>query len=215
MSLGTPQAIAVDNAGRVYARTTALGQLDCCRHPVTSPVLTISSRHAGNFTAGQNGTYTLIVKNAVYAGPTSGTVTVTETLPAGFTLVSMSGSGSNCVANTCARGDTVTSGTYPPITATVSVGAPVPWQVTNRAAVSGGGAAAAGAEDLAGDPANPAQAQPILLSPDHQSHGRFAHAQPQLERRRRSKLPTTSISASRRHHRSSETQRPPPTHQPR
>ena len=60
----------------------------------------------------------------------------------------MSPSFSLFLADVSAMGDTVTSGTYPPITATVSVGAPVPWQVTNRAAVSGGGAAAAGAEDL-------------------------------------------------------------------
>src|SRR5262249_1728884 len=54
--------------------------------------LGIAKAHTGNFTAGQQGAvYTVTVSNAASAGPTSGTVTVTESVPAGLTLVSMAG----------------------------------------------------------------------------------------------------------------------------
>jgi len=46
------------------------------------PVLSISKRHAGNFTQGQTGaTYTVTVSNQAGAGPTSTLVVVTETIP--------------------------------------------------------------------------------------------------------------------------------------
>jgi len=56
--------------------------------------LTISKTHAGNFTAGQQGaTYSLTVQNGAAAGATNAKVTVTEAVPAGETLASMSGNG--------------------------------------------------------------------------------------------------------------------------
>ena len=55
-------------------------------------VLSVVKTHSGTFTLGQTGaTYSLTVSNANGVGPTSGTVTVTETVPAGMTLVSMNG----------------------------------------------------------------------------------------------------------------------------
>ena len=49
------------------------------------PVLTISKTHVGNFTVGDTGdTYTVTVSNTAGAGPTSGTVTVTDTIPSGL-----------------------------------------------------------------------------------------------------------------------------------
>ncbi len=63
------------------------------------PTLSITKTHAGSFFKGQtNATYTVIVGNTGTAA-TSGTVTVTETVPSGLTLVSMSGSGWSCSAH--------------------------------------------------------------------------------------------------------------------
>ena len=54
-----------------------------------APDLTITKTHSGNFTQGQTGaTYTLTVSN-VGAVSTSGTVTVTDTLPAGLTATAL------------------------------------------------------------------------------------------------------------------------------
>src|SRR5207244_1965377 len=71
------------------------------------PGLFLTKTHSGNFTAGQNGaTYTVTVSNIPTGGITTGTVTVTDTLPSGLTLVgSMSGTGWTCAANTCTRSD--------------------------------------------------------------------------------------------------------------
>ena len=53
-----------------------------------SAVLSIAASHTGSFTQGQAGaTYMATVTNQSGAPPTSGMVTVTETLPAGLTLV--------------------------------------------------------------------------------------------------------------------------------
>ena len=52
--------------------------------PQPSPVLSIAKSHTGSFAQGQQGaTYTITVTNGAGAGPTSGTVTVIDTLPAG------------------------------------------------------------------------------------------------------------------------------------
>jgi len=107
--------------------------------------LTISKTHSGNFAQGQNGAvYSIVVTNAG-AGPTSGTVTVTDTLPAGLTLVSMSGSGWSCAAVTCTRTSVLASGaSYLPITVIVNVASNASASVTNAATVSGGGDSNAG-----------------------------------------------------------------------
>ena len=74
------------------------------------------------------------------ADPTAGLVTVTETAPAGLTLVSMAGAGWSCTANTCTRGDALAGGSsYPTITVRVNVSPTAPAQVTNQVTVSGGG----------------------------------------------------------------------------
>lgn len=105
------------------------------------PALAITKTHTGNFTQGQQGaTYTVAVSNGADAGPTSGTVTVTDTIPAGLTLVSMVGTNWTCAANSCTRSDALAAGTsYPVITVTVNVAANAAASVTNSASVSGGG----------------------------------------------------------------------------
>jgi uncharacterized repeat protein (TIGR01451 family) len=89
----------------------------------TVPDLTITKSHPGNFQLAGSGTYTLSVRN-IGPGPTSGTVTVSDTLPAGLTATAISGTGWSCTlaSRTCTRSDALAAGaTYPPITVTVNV----------------------------------------------------------------------------------------------
>ena len=107
----------------------------------TVPDLALTMHHAGNFGLGQTGAYTITALNGG-GGPTSGTVTVVDTLPSGLTAAAMSGTGWSCNANTvtCTRGDALAAGgSYPPITLTVNVAAFASSTVTNTATISGGG----------------------------------------------------------------------------
>lgn len=115
----------------------------------TAPVLQIAKSHSGTFAQGQqNAAYTITVSNGAAAGPTSGTVTVTDTLPAGLSLVSMAGTGWSCASNTCTRSDVLNSAaSYPPITVTVNVAANAATPQVNQASVSGGGSSSANASD--------------------------------------------------------------------
>ena len=112
-------------------------------------LLSITKTHTGNFTQGQqNATYTVTVSNGMGAGATNGTVTVTETLPPGLTLVSMAGTGWTCGANNCTRSDALNGGSsYVPITVAVNVVGNASSPQANQVTVSGGGSAAAGASD--------------------------------------------------------------------
>ena len=111
------------------------------------PVLSITKTHTGDFTQGQqNATYTVTVSNGANAGPTDGsTVTVTETVPSGLTLVSMTSNGGwTCPgaggATTCDRSDVLNAGaSFPTITVTVNVGASASSPQVNQVGVSGGG----------------------------------------------------------------------------
>jgi len=118
---------------------------------VLCPSLTIVKSHSGSFTQGQTGaTYSVVVSNGTPAGPTSGTVTVTETVPAGLTLVSMSGTGWTCPGGgtTCTRSDALAAGgSYPAITVTVNVAANATSPRVNQVSVSGGGSAGASTTD--------------------------------------------------------------------
>jgi pimeloyl-ACP methyl ester carboxylesterase len=117
--------------------------------PAIPPLLSISKTHTGAFTQGQTGaTYSVVVSNAAAAGSTSGLVTVTESVPVGLTLGSLSGAGWNCSGVSCTRSDALGPGvSYPPITITCSVASDAPTQVTNRVTVIGGGANSAVAAD--------------------------------------------------------------------
>lgn len=106
------------------------------------PDLAIRLSHPGNFTQGDVGdTYTITVTN-VGTAASSGTVTVTDALPAGLTATAISGTGwtTNLGTLTATRSDALAVGSaYPPITVTVNVAANAPASVTNTATVSGGG----------------------------------------------------------------------------
>src|SRR5206468_11446214 len=59
--------------------------------------LSISKTHTGNFAQGQTGaSYTIDVQN-IGGVSTSGTVTVTDALPAGLTATAISGTGWSCI----------------------------------------------------------------------------------------------------------------------
>jgi uncharacterized repeat protein (TIGR01451 family) len=107
------------------------------------PDLIVGKTHAGNFTQGLTGTYSLTVSNTG-GTPTSGVVTAVDAMPAGLTPVSAAGTGWSCVISpspvTCTRSDPLAAGqSYPVITLTVAVQANAPASVTNVVAVSGGG----------------------------------------------------------------------------
>jgi hypothetical protein len=111
--------------------------------------LTILKTHSGNFSPGQqNANYAITISNAAGAGPTVGTITVTENLPSGLTLVGMAGSGWTCQTTSCTRSDALSGGaSYTPITVTVNVAANATSPQVNQASVSGGGSASASASD--------------------------------------------------------------------
>ena len=105
--------------------------------------LSIIKVHNGTFGFGDNGTYTLTVKNNGPATET-GTVTVTDTLPTGLTYVSAAGIGWVCgfatPTVTCTNanaGGLANGASFPAITLTVTVQAGAPASVSNTATVSG------------------------------------------------------------------------------
>ncbi len=107
------------------------------------PALGIAKSHMGNFTQGQQSAmYTVTVSNGANAGPTSGTMTVTDTIPAGLTLVSMAGTGWTCAANTCTNSSVLMPGANSVITVTVNVKSTATSPQVNMASVSGGGSVA-------------------------------------------------------------------------
>src|SRR5712691_1939650 len=132
-----------------------------------APDLTIAKTHSGNFTQGDTGkTYSLTVTNSGGAA-TSGTVTVSDTIPAGLTATAMSGTGWSCTqpAGPCTRSDALNaSASYPAITLTVNVAGNAPASVTNTATVSGGGEVNTG-NDTASDPTivNPTGGAPLAF----------------------------------------------------
>ncbi|MGC4055506.1 MAG: M12 family metallopeptidase [Paludibaculum sp.] len=100
----------------------------------------ITKTHAGSFTQGGTGQYTITVTNNGGAS-TSGLVTVTETVPAGMTLTGMSGSGWSCTTNVCTTSTALAaSASYPVILANVSISGSAATALTNQVSVTGGGA---------------------------------------------------------------------------
>jgi Astacin (Peptidase family M12A)/Abnormal spindle-like microcephaly-assoc'd, ASPM-SPD-2-Hydin len=120
--------------------------------PVTNsagpPMLAITKSHTGDFARNQqNAQYTILVSNTG-TGSTLDPVTVTENLPDGETLVSMSGSGWTCTGNTCTQSNTLAAGmSYGAITVTVDVTSNATTPQVNMATVSGGGTESATASD--------------------------------------------------------------------
>jgi uncharacterized repeat protein (TIGR01451 family) len=115
--------------------------------------LTIAKTHTDPFISPSTGdTYTITVSNGG-TDSTSGTVSVSDTLPAGMTATAIGGSGWTCTqpGGPCTRSDALASGaSYPGLTLTVDV-APGAVSGINTASVSGGGETNTG-NDSASDP---------------------------------------------------------------
>lgn len=115
--------------------------------PAATPVLAIAKSHSGTFAAGSTATWMLQVSNdatTAAASTTGATVTVLDTLPAGFTLASFTGTGWSCVGSatvTCTSTAVIAGGgaNFPPISLNVNVPVSAPSSVSNVASVYGGG----------------------------------------------------------------------------
>lgn len=107
------------------------------------PDLAITKSHAGYFSQGGTGSYTLKAQN-VGNGPTYGPVAITDTLPSGFAFASATGTNWNCSAvglqvNCVYNGPAINPGEFiPDLKLNVNVTA-APGQYTNTAVVSTGG----------------------------------------------------------------------------
>jgi uncharacterized repeat protein (TIGR01451 family) len=136
--------------------------------------LTISLTHSGNFAQGQSAAaYNITIQNAG-AAPTNSTVTVSDTVPAGLTAVSIAGTGWSCTqsAGPCTRSDALASGaSYPPIILTVNVAAGAPASVITSATVSGGGETNTSNDSATDTTTISGLAAPVLVSPANGSTG--------------------------------------------
>ncbi|HEX3062678.1 MAG TPA: DUF11 domain-containing protein [Usitatibacter sp.] len=145
---------------------------------VVSPDLRLTKSHAGSFTVGVNGVYTLTVDNTLGTAPASGTITVTDTLPTGLTFVSAAGATWSCSAAgqvvTCTSGAAIAAGATSanPIALTVAVASTAVPAVTNSASVSGGNEPAANnANNSAFDPTSVSAAAVNTFAPDNAQTG--------------------------------------------
>jgi uncharacterized repeat protein (TIGR01451 family) len=124
------------------ANNTARDPVTIGSAPVNPPDVTIAKAHTGVLQPGQRHQFQIDVRN-IGSGATSGTVTVTDTVPAGLAPASASGAGWTCSLSgqtiTCSRGDVLSAGAaYPTIAASVAVLESATSSV-NVATVSGGG----------------------------------------------------------------------------
>ncbi len=169
--VGTTSGHKINTTGTVTSGNAGSGNQATATIDVVAPDLTITKTHTGNFSRPQTGaTYTITVSNVGF-GPTSGTVTVTDTLPnVPNTLVptAIGGTGWTCTLATltCTRSDALASGTsYPVITLTVNVPSEIfQANVTNSATVSGGGDVNA-ANNTASDPTH--IGPPLQIAPNN------------------------------------------------
>ncbi len=150
------QAASVFTAGSSPGPGAGTATVD--NQEVSTPIIvtgvaafSITKMHTGSFTQGDTAdTYTIKVTNSGSAS-TSGTITLTDALPTGLSLVSFSetghtgggtGSDFSCTGLTCTRTTAMAASEAETFTLTVSVGynAPTgPGSLTNSAQVSGGG----------------------------------------------------------------------------
>ena len=114
--------------------------------PGLTPDLRITKTHTpGSFAQGSSTGFFTLTPGNIGAAPTTGTVTVVDTLPAGMAFVSATGTGWTCGAAgqviTCSTTTPIpATGSGNPITVRVAVAAGLAGQVlVNNAVVSGGG----------------------------------------------------------------------------
>ena len=169
MASPTASPISLTIAVRGDVTSTVIGASTIALTVVPAAVdLALKMAHAGNFTVGTNGVYTLTVTN-VGTIPTTGTITVTDTLPSGLGFVSGTGTGWSCSANaavvTCTNAGPLAAGGISTITLTVSVAAAAVPSVTNSAGVATAGDSIS-SNDSASDPTvvNPLGTAPAITS---------------------------------------------------
>ncbi len=146
---GASAGVYTNVTGAVTSTNGGTGNTASAGLTVTSAVdLAIGMTNGGNFAQNQMGdAFFLTVSNAGSAPTDGSTVTVADTMPAGFTPVTISGSGWNCTLGTltCTRNDVLgASASYPMITITLNVAGNAGPSLTNTATVSGGGDATPG-----------------------------------------------------------------------
>lgn len=121
---------------------TIAGQTFTVTQSAAPPDLTIAKTHTGVFHTGDTAkSYTIAVTNSG-GSATSGTISVSDTLPAGLTATGIGGTGWTCTqpAGPCMRTEPLGAGlAYASITLTVNVTAAAGATITNTATVSGGG----------------------------------------------------------------------------
>ena len=109
-----------------------------------APVLSVTKTHTGTFTQGSTAVWDITVSNtAAAASMTTGTVTVSDTLPAGYTLFNYTGAGWSCSGTgtvTCTSTQGVAGGSsFTTLALTVTVPTNSPTSVSNTADAYGGG----------------------------------------------------------------------------
>jgi len=135
---------ATDGSDGTSAVTATLAQVTGIQSAaLCTPDMTLGKSHVGNFTRGSAASYTIPVSNVSPYGPTSGVVTINDTLPLGITPISAAGTGWSCsiVGQTvsCVRSDVLTAASsYPSITLSAAVSQSAPATLTNTATVGGG-----------------------------------------------------------------------------
>ena len=147
ITVAVTSASAADYANTTGTLATATGTYNTSNTAiltVDSIDLQVRKSHSGSFVVGSTGTYTITVNNAGTVA-SSGTITVTDTLPAGLTYVAAGsgGTGWTCGASgqvvTCTSTTAIAaSGTAAAITVNVSVAAVAVPSVTNSVTVAGG-----------------------------------------------------------------------------
>lgn len=109
------------------------------------PALSVAVSHPGTFTQGQTATWKVTVSDTSASGQTSGTITVGDTLPSGYTLVGSTSTNGNfgcgAVANvvTCTSTTAIAGGSNNVINLQVGVPANSPVSVSDSATAYGGG----------------------------------------------------------------------------
>jgi hypothetical protein len=107
-----------------------------------APVLSVAKSHTGNFTQGQIAQWNITVSNTATGSMTYGTINVSDTLPAGYTLNSFTGTGWSCSGTgtvSCTSTGGIAGGSSSMITLTVNVPTNSPTSVSNTAKAWGGG----------------------------------------------------------------------------
>ena len=109
-----------------------------------APMLSVAKSHIGTFTQGQMAQWNITVSNTATGSMTDGTISVSDTLPTGYTLASHTSTGitwscSGTSTVTCTTTGGIAGGANSVITLTVDVPTVSPVSVTNTAKAWGGG----------------------------------------------------------------------------